>query len=130
MIRFLVLLTMTLLAACAAQPDTRANDAVADFIAVSELEELSKVRMWHQSSYKQITDRYIILKSHQDRYLVEFRRRCHELDQVAIRPDIRHEANVLRPGFDTIRGCLINRMYAVDDAQAQELEQLGKAPGD
>ena len=130
MIRFAALLTMTLLAACAAEPDTRVDDAVADFIVVSELEELRRVRRWPQPSYKQIKNRHIILKSHNDRYLVAFRRRCHELDQITIRPDIRHEANVLRPGFDTIRGCIIDRIYAIDDAQAQELEQLGKAPGE
>ena len=128
--RIIAGLSIALLTACAAQPDSREEDRVADFIAVSELEESSKVRMRHQFSYKEITNRYVVLQAHNDYYLVEFRRRCHELGHDTITPDIRHERNVLRPGVDTIRGCRIDRIFVIDETQAQELEQLGKAAGD
>jgi len=122
-------LLLTLLAGCAAQTGPSADDAIADFIAVSELEELRTVRMRQQFGYDEITERFVVVKSKADHYLVEFRRRCRELDEYEITPDIRRERNVLRSGIDTIRGCIIHRIFAIDEAQAQELEQLGRAPG-
>ena len=57
-------------------------------------------------------------------------RDCRELDEFRVTPDYRREANLLRARFDTIRGCHIGKIYAVDKGQAQELENLGDAPGD
>lgn len=127
--RTIALLLLTVLAGCAMQTGPGADEAIADFIAVSELEELRTVRMRQQFSYDDITERFIVVKSKTDRYLVEFRRRCRELNQNDITPDIRRDRNALRAGIDTIRGCIIDRMFAIDEAQAQELEQLGRAPG-
>jgi hypothetical protein len=127
--RTIALLLLTVLAGCAVQTESGADEAIADFIAVSELEELRTVRMRQQFSYDDITERFIVVKSKTDRYLVEFRRRCRELNQNDITPDIRRDRNALRAGIDTIRGCIIDRMFAIDEAQAQELEQLGRAPG-
>ena len=31
--------------------------------------------------------------------------------------------------FDTIRGCRIGAIYALDEAEAAELENIGEAPG-
>jgi len=129
MIRFTVVLILTILAGCAARPGPDTDQAVADFINVSELEELRTVRTRHQYSYTQVTERYIVLKERKERYLVEFSRRCRELNEDQITPDIRRESNVLRSGADTIRGCHIKRMFAIDIGQAEELLQLGKAPG-
>lgn len=127
--RSIAALLLTLLAGCAAQLGPNTDDAIADFIAVSELEEMRTVRMRQQFSYEEITERFIVVKSKTDYYLVEFRRRCRELNQYEFAPDIRRDRNVLRSGIDTIRGCIIDRMFAIDETQAQELEHLGRGPG-
>jgi len=125
--RTIAAVLLTLLAGCATQAGPSADDPIADFIAVSELAELRTVRMRQQFSYTEVTERYVILKAHKDRYLVEFRRRCRELNEYEVTPDRRQDRNVLRSGIDTIRGCIIDRMFAIDIGQAQELEHLGQA---
>lgn len=126
----LAALMATLLIACASQPDTSVNDAVDDFIVVSELKELDTVRMREQFHHTILSEHYIILRTRRENYLVKFQRRCRELNDSQIKPDMRFERNTLRAGFDTIRGCRIDRMYAIDESQAQELVHLGKAPGE
>ena len=115
---------------CAAQPRESATDAVDDFIVVSELEALDVVRFREQFDYKIISDEYVVLTSRGDYYLAQFRHRCRELYQYEVRADIRFDRNQLRAGTDTIRGCLIDRLFAIDGAQVQELEILGKGPGE
>lgn len=97
---------------------------------VSELKELEKVRLHEPNDYTSVSDRYDILKTRKNFYLIEFRHLCREPTGGRVRPDIRYDKNVLRPGIDTIRGCRIGRIFAIDEVQAQELEHLGKAPGD
>lgn len=119
-----------LLLGCSAQPRASATDAVDDFIVVSELEALDVVRFRDQFNYKIISDEYVVLTSRGDYYLAQFRHRCRELDEYEVRADIRLDRNKLRAGIDTIRGCRIDRLFAIDEAQAQELEILGKGPGE
>jgi len=117
-----------LLFGCAAQTEATATDAIDDFIVVSELEALESVRHRGQFNHKIITEEYVVLTSRKDYYLVRFRRRCRELNENYVVPDIRYDRNKLRAGIDTIRGCRIDRLFAIDEAQAQELEILGKRP--
>lgn len=119
----LAILTL-LLFGCAAQPASRVTEEIADFIAVSELKPLDRVRFRTQFNYEYLSDDYVVLKARGDNYLVEFQRRCRELKEHEIEPDIRFDRNTLRAGFDTIRGCRIGRMFAIDEAQAMELEFL------
>ncbi|NNF40051.1 MAG: hypothetical protein HKN64_01645 [Woeseiaceae bacterium] len=44
-----------------------------------------------------------------------------------MRPDVRYQRNVLRARFDTLRGCVIERLYGIDNAAAEELQQLAAA---
>jgi len=128
--RLTAVLMATPLLGCAEQPVASATDAVDDFIVVSELEALDVVRFRDQFNYKIISDEYVILTSRGDYYLAQFRRRCHELNDNEFPPDIRYDRNKLRAGIDTIRGCRIDRLFALDEAQAQELEILGQGPGE
>lgn len=123
-----VLIATAFLPACAPQQVADENVAIDDFIVVSELEPLKVARLRHQYSYKQITENYVVLTSRDDYYLVEFRRRCRELNMRPITPDIRSDRNTLRPGIDTIRGCIIKKLFAIDESQARELEHIGKGP--
>lgn len=122
------IIAATAIGGCASQPRTDETDAIADFIAVTELEPLDVVRYRQQFSYTQLTEDYVVLKTHDDYYLVEFTRRCRELNQNVITPDKRYDRNMLRAGIDTIRGCRIDKMFAIDKGQAEELEHIGTEP--
>ena len=102
-------LMAALVSGCATQPETEEEDAIADFIAVAELEPLDVVRLGpirQQWNFKQLNEDYVVLRARDDYYLVEFRRRCRELNRNDITPDIRYDSNRLRPGIDTIRGII------------------------
>lgn len=124
MTRSMLAFVTTLLFGCVAQPGPDANDAIADFIVVSELKPKDIVRLRDQFNYDYLSENYVVLKARGDYYLVQFQRRCHELREREITPDKRFDRNTLRAGFDTIRGCRIDRMFAIDAAQAKELEFL------
>ena len=119
------------LSACASTSDQHITDAVADFIQVAELTPKDSIRTRRGYNYTVISERYVVLKSHNDYYLAEFTRDCRELnDQTRVPPDYRYDANVLRARFDTIRGCRIAKLFTIEEWQAEELETLGDAPGD
>lgn len=123
-VRLTATFVAALLCGCAAQPEPTENDVVSDFIVVAELEALDTVRFRDQFSTRPLADRYALVKARGDQYLVVFRRRCHELYGSVYQPDIRYEGNVLRAGSDTIRGCRIDRIFAIDESQAAELRLL------
>ncbi|MBU2676485.1 MAG: hypothetical protein KJP16_05325 [Gammaproteobacteria bacterium] len=133
MSQWTILLMSVLVAAnlggCATQPRPPVDEAINDFIAVSELEEVDIVRTRAQFNHAYLTDNYVILNAGRDKYLVQFVRRCRELNEINVTPDIRHAAGTLRSRFDTIRGCRIARMFSLDETQAQELRDLGETPG-
>jgi len=122
------LFTALLLAGCATPQSTDEDIAIEDFIVVSELEPLKVARFRHQYSTRQLTENYVVLTARDDDYLVGFKRRCREYNMRPIRPDVRYETNVLRAGADTIRGCHIGSIYAIDRTQAEELKNIGQAP--
>ncbi|MGB5165056.1 MAG: DUF6491 family protein [Woeseiaceae bacterium] len=127
----LVFSAMLLLVACETTGQLASQQAVEDYVVVSELEDVADVRYRQQLRQRYINDRYILLENRSGKYLVEFVTRCVELrDNTRITPDVRHETNVIYAKFDTIRGCRIKKIYPVNDGQAQELTTLGDAPGD
>ena len=121
---------LILFAGCATSSESEVSDAVSDYIKAAELKEQDSIRTMGKFSYRIISQRYVTLETHKENYLVEFSRRCHELTQYEVTPDIRYETNILRSRFDTIRGCRIGQIYAIDKGQAEELRDLGEAPGD
>ena len=124
------LVILVLQAGCAARKDPAVSVAVEDFIAVAQLEELDKIRTRNDYSWEYLSERFISVKTRDGEYLLRFQRRCRELYEVPVQPDIRFEPNLLRARFDTIRGCRIDKLYAIEPGQADELRQLGWAPGD
>ena len=134
----LVLVTMlAALYACAAQEGSQRettekiqNQAVIDFISVRELTEVDKMRSTERDGWDILTMTYLIYKTRRDRYLVEFARPCYELrDNTEVTPDLRANANIIRAKFDTLRGCRIARLYALTTEEADELKNIGEAPG-
>ena len=116
-------------AACAtARPDLD-NEAIDDFIAVRQLEEVDSVRTDSTDGWTELNLNYVVYRTRRGEFLFEFARRCFELDERRVTPDTRWDSNVIRARFDTLRGCRIEKIFRLTEAEAEELRQLGEAPG-
>ncbi len=125
-------LLSALIAACAGTPETpHDTQAVRDYVEVGELKEIDRVRTHSSDDWSPVTDHYALYKGRDGRFLLEFNRICRELsDNTRITPDRRYDHNVMRRRIDTLRGCRIDKMYPLTEAQAQEIEALIKTAGD
>ena len=129
----LVAITLSLLAACATGPKRADVDAVRDYIEVAELERPDEIRTTSLDgpSIDPLNEYFLLYETRRGTYLVETKRRCYELyDNTRITADTRRDSSRIRAGFDTIRGCHIEGIYAVNEGQALELKNLGDAPGE
>jgi hypothetical protein len=114
-------------AASAPAPD---RDAVADFVEVRQLEQVDQIRKSVNDGWSRVNDYYVVYETRRGSYLMQFSRRCSELEDTEVVADKRWEANKIRARFDTLRGCRIERIYALAEADALELESIGKSPQD
>lgn len=126
--RLLVPAAALLLAACATPPPNIDKAAVEDFIMVANLEAADKIRTDTHDRFKHLNHWYVVYKARHDSYLIQFARRCAELDTNRITADRRWDETI-RPGQDTLRGCRIEKAYLITDEQAEELRRLSDAPG-
>lgn len=103
------------------------DQAIFDYIALHELESIDGLRSGRTDSWSSITEQFIVYEGrNKEPYLVKFKRDCYELDDDKnIVADVRWDSNTLRARFDTIRGCHIDSIYALSDAEAIELKELG-----
>jgi hypothetical protein len=131
-----LLIATTLLVACASQGEKAKHStqdqaqAVRDFIAVRQLEELDSLSSGSNDRWTSIDDDFLIYKGRRGDYLVEFNRRCYELsDNTRIIADERWGLNAIHARSDTIRGCRIAKIYALTEAEVAELENIGDAVG-
>lgn len=109
------------------------GEAVVDYIYANELKEVDQFRYFQQFTYTYVNDQYVTIPTNSGDYLVEFARDCPELSQARFTPDmadVRDDNRTLRARFDTIRGCRIDKIYEISEAQREELSELGDAPGD
>ena len=121
-----------LVAGCASQERARTNDveqAVRDFIDVTELHEVDHIRSDTRDRWEKIDQSFIIYSNRSQSYLVEFVRRCWVLDQLPVVPDERHTSGRIEARHETIRGCRIARIFALTEAHVAELENIGESPG-
>jgi len=125
--RLLTLFVAGLLIGCTSTP--RPPDAVDDYIATTQLATVDKIKPNYRDKWGVLTDRYIIYESRKQFYLLGFASRCPALsNRLMMVPDQRFE-HAIRPGIDTIRGCMIEAMYGVTPEQVLELQNLGTPPG-
>ena len=112
-------------AACAGTPEVNEVDqAIGDYVAVGELESVDSVRIGDRDSHKRITDTYAMYTARDGTFLFEFSSPCRELrDNWQVKADIRRD-NRLRAGSDTLRGCRVHRIYALNEAQLAEIRTL------
>ena len=108
-------------------------EAVRDFVVVTELKQVKKIRLYEQMKYLFVNDFYIVFQTSRGDYLIEFRGRCTELRRrfwTADMIDIRVSARMLYADHDTIRGCVIGKIFELPEPQLEELRILGDAPGE
>lgn len=128
--RFFWLSAMTVIAACSGtSPVTPDDQAIRDYVDVGELQTTDKIRAYDNDSWSSLSNRFAIYDGRRGaEYLLEFRRVCRELrDNMTVTPDRRSD-NYLRAGVDTLRGCVIYKIYPLTEAQATEIRGLGEAP--
>lgn len=129
----LVLVLILAVAGCASKPqpaDPPEIVAVQDFIAVSELERVRRIRTDKRNNYDILNKRYLIFESRHETYLVEFQRNCLKVyNNLAPQADMRYDARYLWPKADRIRGCLIGRAFRINEAEEAEIRAMGDAPG-
>ncbi len=117
---------LALVAACAGTPEIPADtQAVRDYVEVGELEEVDRIRTHGNDRWTPVTLHFVMYSARDGRFLLEFSRLCREMhDNTSITADRRYDHNVMRRGIDTLRGCRIDKMYPLTEAQAQEIEAL------
>lgn len=127
-----LLYVLLLTAACSSTPAVPVDtQTIRDYVEVGELEDVGHIRVYGHDSWSRVTDFFVIYEARNDEYLIEFRRRCRELqDNTTIVGDRRYDHNRLRANEDTLRGCRIGKIYPLTEAQATELRQLGKELGE
>ncbi|HNP35781.1 MAG TPA: DUF6491 family protein [Woeseiaceae bacterium] len=132
-LKLFVLSATALLGACATGYDMQDVEAVRDYVVANQLKEVDEFRYFRQINYTYINDQFLVVPIRTGDYLIEFRRGCRELRQSEFTYDMvdrRDSQNRIRAGFDTIRGCTIDKIYEISEAQRKELVNLGDAPGD
>lgn len=130
--RYLILLPLIFIAACASKdggvvekdPDQQINEAIEDFIKVTELEPVDRIRTSGQLQHDVITDDYIFVRDRRKTWLIEFVHTCYDIDGQRVEPDIRYDSRELRARFDTIRGCRIRSIYPVTEGMVEEIDAL------
>lgn len=122
----------TMLTACAAQEERTTQDteqAIRDFIAVREMQEVKEMRTSNDDHWEEIDQKFVIYKTRREAFLVEFTRRCYELNEYPVVPDQRQSGNVVSARFDTLRGCHIAKLFPLTEGEVAELSAIGESPG-
>ena len=123
---------LALLAACAGTAEVPEDtQAIRDYVDVGELVEVDRIRTHGRDAWSPISNHFVIYSGRDGKFLLEFTRTCREMfDNTSVTPDRRHDHNVMRRGIDTLRGCRIDKMYPLTEAQALEIEALVDSIGD
>ena len=130
--RFILAAAAMLLSGCATHERAVTQDeeqAIRDYILVRGLEEVNRIRSSNRDSWDELDEYFIIYDTRRNTYLVEFNRACYELNENRVTPDLRREANTIRARSDTIRGCQVDKIFALTEADVAELKSLGELPG-
>ena len=121
------------LAACAGTPETPPDtQAIFDYVEVGELQEVDQLRTsLGRDEWVPLTRRFVLYTGRDGHFLLEFGYPCREMfDNTTITADKRYDRHTMRTGTDTLRGCLIDKMYPLTEAQAQEVRALAQTAGD
>ena len=129
--RYALALVVLSLGACATnEKDDRITTAIEDFVVVSDLEGVKMIRSYQRFESRALNDRYVIVYTKKDYYLLFYSQRCRVNYDMPRRPDLREDPYAIYADSGTFRGCRIEALYSITGAQALELAQLGRAPGE
>jgi len=134
--RFLLALPVAMAIACATSETPQRQDGISDFIAVTQLESVNKVRTEGQYSFLRVNESYVILKTPRGHYLGQMQHKCPALKTRAMisgqgnialwsNVDRRINPKVFFAGQDTILGCVVEMLYLLDENMVTELKNLG-----
>jgi hypothetical protein len=125
------LVGLLLLAACATSHQEERINAVKDFVEVAGLAQVESIGTYGELDQEILNDEYVIVSTRKQHYLLEYMRRCFD-DPFTnrVKPDVRYDARRLYARTDTFRGCRIKALYEITPDQAEELRNLGTAPGE
>ena len=128
----LFMVVVIFLGACASNDEEEQERvaAIDDFIAVSDLEEVASIRSYQQFEHEVLNERYVIVYTRKEKYLLAYEQRCHVIYDMARRPDRRADPYSIYADTDTFRGCHIKALYTITEQQAAELMEIGVAPGE
>ncbi len=121
-----------LLSACATQEDANSRDtrqAIRDFIEVRELEPVRQIRTATDDQWQDIDESFVLYLKRHEAYLFEFWRPCQELYTYPVVADVRRSGNTISARADTLRGCRIENIYPLTEAEVVELRDIGESPG-
>lgn len=126
-----LIVTALALAACATSHQEERISAVRDFVEVNELATTQSISTFEQLRQEVLNDEYVIVSTRREQWLLEYAYRCVE-DPISrrTRPDVRRDPGRIYAGSDTFRGCQIRALYPLTAEQAEELREIGKAPGE
>ena len=129
---FASLVFLVFLTACATTGQEEQVNAIKDFIEVNELEEADAIRAFYDRIDQQVlNDRFVIVSTRKEQYLLEYPYPCRDDPMTRLpKPDIRRDGSTIYAGSDTFRGCQIRALYVITEDQAEELKNIGKAPGE
>ena len=130
--RIMALLAVALLAGCAAQEETMDSDkeqAIRDYIASRQLAEADRIRTRSRDRTVELDPTFVLYKTINGSYLIEFAQACRALIDGEVIPDVRLQGETIRARSDTLRGCRIQYIYTLADHEATELENIGDSTG-
>ena len=88
-------------------------------------EKVPFVRYKEPLRYNYLNDQFVLLEGRGGVFLIEFRRICRPLSSGSLGPDMadqRSRRGQLQAKKDTIRGCLIEEIYRLPEAEEQTAE--------
>ena len=129
--KLILAVSPALFAACAGTPEIPPDtQAIRDYIEVGELPQTDQMRTGGRDEWSAQTKHFAIYRGREGPVLLEFRQTCREMfDNTTITADRRYDQYIMRTGVDTLRGCRIDKMYPLTEAQVQEIEALVKSAG-
>lgn len=127
--RCIMVFVACFLGACASNEEDERPDAIDDFIQVSDLKEVRMIRSMDPLRHRVLNESYVIVTTRKEQFLLAYPSPCPEAYDKRRNPDFRSDARALHADRDTYRGCRMKAIYPITEAQAAELEEIGRAPG-
>ena len=135
-----ILFSLTALGCAGTSENEPREDPIGDFIEVAQLESVDRVRTEGDYTFIRINEYYIVLKSRGDHFLGQMKTRCVGLTRrstideggnlmLRSNVDIRTNPKVFTAGQDTVLGCIVDKLYVMDEQLVAELKSIPPREG-